>query len=205
MDSFKDASGELIGIPFAYGITIPLNNVIQMVIIVIAGLLSIKTTKEELHESNQFSWEPIKEVACLFIGIFVTMTPVLAILHAKGASLGLTESWHFFWATGLLSGFLDNAPTYLVFMTTASAIPAAEGIATMIGTIAPGLLLAVSAGSVFMGANTYIGNAPNFMVRSIAEENDVKMPSFFGYIGWTARFLIPLFILDTIIFFVFLK
>jgi Na+/H+ antiporter NhaD/arsenite permease-like protein len=205
MDSFKDAGGELIGIPFAYSITIPLNNVIQMMIIAIAGFLSIKTTKKELHESNHFSWGPIKEVACLFIGIFVTMAPVLAILRAKGASLGLTEDWHFFWATGVLSGFLDNAPTYLVFMTTASAIPTAEGVVTMIGTIAPGLLLAISASSVFMGANTYIGNAPNFMVRSIAEENDVKMPSFFGYIGWAARFLIPIFLLDTIIFIVFLS
>jgi Na+/H+ antiporter NhaD/arsenite permease-like protein len=202
MDSFKDVNGELIGIPFAYGITIPLNNVIQMIIIVIAGALSVKTTNKELHKANAFSWGPIKEVACLFIGIFVTMAPVLAILHAKGASLGLTEPWQFFWATGALSSFLDNAPTYLVFMTTASTIPATEGVVTMIGTIAPQLLLAVSAGAVFMGANTYIGNAPNFMVRSIAEENGVKMPSFFGYMGWAGRFLIPVFILDTFLFFI---
>ena len=202
LDSFRDAHGELIGIPFAYGITIPLNNVIQMLIIVLAGFLAVKTTKKELKEANHFTWGPIKEVACLFIGIFVTMAPVLAILHAKGASLGITEPWQFFWVTGALSSFLDNAPTYLVFMTTASALPAAEGLATMIGTIAPQLLLAVSAGAVFMGANTYIGNAPNFMVRSMAEEDGVKMPSFFGYMGWAGRFLIPVFIIDTFIFFI---
>ncbi|MDR3363629.1 MAG: sodium:proton antiporter [Clostridiales Family XIII bacterium] len=206
LDSLKDpATGEIIGIPFAYGISIPINNVIQMAIIVVAGLLSVRTTKKELHEQNHFTWGPIKEVACLFIGIFITMIPALAILHARGADLGLSEPWQFFWVTGALSSFLDNAPTYLVFMTTASSLPTAEGLTTLIGTIAPQILLAVSAGAVFMGANTYIGNAPNFMVRSIAEENEVKMPSFFGYMGWAVRFLIPVFIIDTIVFFVLLQ
>jgi Na+/H+ antiporter NhaD/arsenite permease-like protein len=206
IESLKDpATGEIIGIPFAYGITIPINNVIQMIIILVAGFLSIRTTRKELHEQNHFTWGPIKEVACLFIGIFITMIPALAILHARGAELGLSEPWQFFWATGALSSFLDNAPTYLVFMTTASAIETTAGVTTLIGAIAPGLLLAVSAGAVFMGANTYIGNAPNFMVRSIAEENNVKMPSFFGYMGWAARFLIPLFIIDTLVFFFLLQ
>jgi Na+/H+ antiporter NhaD/arsenite permease-like protein len=200
MDSWKDAAGEVIGIPFAYGISIPLNNVVQMVIILVAGFLSIKTTKKELHEQNHFTWGPIQEVACLFVGIFITMIPALAILHARGAELGLADPWQFFWVTGALSSFLDNAPTYLVFLTTASSL-GLDGLATSIGTIAPQLLLAISAGAVFMGANTYIGNAPNFMVRSIAEENKVKMPSFFGYMSWSGRFLIPLFVLDTIVFF----
>ena len=199
------ATGEALGIPFAYGISIPLNNVIQMVIIVLAGFLAVRTTKKELHTLNNFSWGPIKEVACLFIGIFITMIPALALLRTHGASLGITEPWQFFWATGMLSSFLDNAPTYLVFMTTASSLPVtAGGLVTSIGSIAPQLLLAISAGAVFMGANTYIGNAPNFMVKSIVEENKIKMPSFFGYMGWAGRVLLPVFILDTIIFFVWL-
>ena len=196
------ATGEVYGIPFAYGLSIPLNNVIQMAIIVCAAFLSLRTTKKELHKANHFTWAPIKEVACLFVGIFIAMIPALTILHARGAELGLAEPWQFFWVTGALSSFLDNAPTYLVFMTTSSAIPAGpDGLVTLIGTIAPQLLLAVSAGAVFMGANTYIGNAPNFMVRSIAEENEVKMPSFFGYMGWAGRFLIPLFVVDMLVFF----
>ena len=205
-ESFWDAAtGELIGIPFAYHLTIPLNNVIQIIIILIAAFLAMRTTKKELRENNNFTWGPIKEVACLFIGIFITMIPVLAILAARGAELGITQPWQFFWVTGALSSFLDNAPTYLVFMTTASALPAAGGLMTFIGPIAPQLLLAVSAGAVFMGANTYIGNAPNFMVRCIAEENGIKMPSFFGYMAWAGKVLIPLFILDTLVFFVLLQ
>jgi Na+/H+ antiporter NhaD/arsenite permease-like protein len=201
LDSWKDAAtGEIIGVPLPYGISLPMNNAIQMAIIVVAGFLSIKTTRKDLHERNHFTWGPIKEVACLFIGIFVTMIPALAILHARGGDLGLTEPWQFFWITGALSSFLDNAPTYLVFMTTAGSL-GTEGLATAVGSIAPQLLVAISAGAVFMGANTYIGNAPNFMVRSIAEENHVKMPSFFGYMGWSARFLIPLFVVDMLIFF----
>ena len=172
-----------------------------MIIILVAVFLSIRTTKKELHKLNNFNWGPIKEVACIFIGIFITMIPVLAILQAYGAELGINEPWQFFWATGILSSFLDNAPTYLVFMTTASAMPAAGGLMTYLGPIAPQLLLAVSAGAVFMGANTYIGNAPNFMVRTIAEDNGVKMPSFFGYMGWAGCFLIPLFVLNTFVFF----
>ncbi|MDR3305263.1 MAG: sodium:proton antiporter [Clostridiales Family XIII bacterium] len=201
LPSLQDAEGQMLGIPFAYGITLPINNVVQMIIIAAAGFLSIKTTKNALHKQNHFTWGPIKEVACLFVGIFLTMIPALAILHARGADLGLENPWQFFWVTGALSSFLDNAPTYLVFMTTATALPATAGLATTVGTIAAPLLLAISAGAVFMGANTYIGNAPNFMVRSIAEENQVKMPSFFGYMSWSGRFLIPLFIIDTIVFF----
>jgi Na+/H+ antiporter NhaD/arsenite permease-like protein len=187
-------------LPLPYGLELAMANVIQIIIIVVAGFLSIKTTKKELHEANHFTWGPIQEVACLFTGIFLTMIPALAILNARGGELGLTQNWQFFWATGALSSFLDNAPTYLVFMTTAGSL-GIDGLSTAVGTIAPSMLIAISAGAVFMGANTYIGNAPNFMVRSIAEENGVKMPSFFGYMGWSARFLIPLFIVDTVIFF----
>ena len=106
-----------------------------------------------------------------------------------------------FWATGALSSFLDNTPTYLVFMTTAGALGAAEGVVTTVGTIAVPMLIAISCGAVFMGANTYIGNAPNFMVKSIADENGVKMPSFFGYMAWSVGILIPVFLIDTLLFF----
>jgi Na+/H+ antiporter NhaD/arsenite permease-like protein len=174
---------------------------IQIAIILLAAVLSMKTTKKTIREDNFFTWGPIKEVGTLFIGIFITMIPALAILHSNGASLGLTSPAHFFWSAGALSSFLDNAPTYLVFMTTAGSLGATTGLSTAVGTIAPKILVAVSAGAVFMGANTYIGNAPNFMVRSVAEENHVKMPSFFGYMAWSGCFLIPLFILDTFIFF----
>ena len=106
-----------------------------------------------------------------------------------------------FWVTGLLSSFLDNTPTYLVFLTTAGTLGFTEGIVTALGTIPAKMLLAISAGAVFMGANTYIGNAPNFMVKSIADENGIRMPSFFGYLLWSFGILIPVFILDTLVFF----
>ena len=137
----------------------------------------------------------------LFAGIFVTMIPALAILQARGDELGLTSPAEFFWATGALSSVLDNAPTYLVFMTTAASLGATSGVATTLGVIDSHLLMAVSAGAVFMGANTYIGNAPNFMVRSIAVEAGVRMPSFLGYLRWSLGVLIPLFIINTLIFF----
>lgn len=199
------ATGELYGITlFKHGtetIVLPFTNIIRDVIILLAAYLSVKTTSKVIRTDNRFTWYPIQEVAILFIGIFITMIPALAILNARGAELGLETAAQFFWATGLLSSFLDNAPTYVVFMATAGSLGATEGLATAVGTIAPKILLAISAGSVFMGANTYIGNAPNFMVRSIAEENKIKMPSFFGYMGWSMVFLIPLFILNTLIFF----
>jgi Na+/H+ antiporter NhaD/arsenite permease-like protein len=194
-------TGELHGLPVYSGITLPFNSILQILLILLAGWLSIVTTKKEYRELNHFTWGPIKEVACLFIGIFITMIPALAILKARGGELGLAEPEHFFWVTGALSSFLDNAPTYLVFLTTAGSLGAAEGLSTSVGVIAENILLAISAGAVFMGANTYIGNAPNFMVRSIAEENDIKMPSFFGYMGWSLCCLIPLFIIDTFVFF----
>lgn len=175
-------------------------NIIKDVLLLVAAFLSMKTTKKEIREFNNFNWGAIEEVAKLFIGIFITMIPALAILGARGASLGLHSEWQFFWSTGMLSGFLDNTPTYLVFLTTAAAMGAAEGLVTAIGVVEVPILIAVSAGAVFMGALSYIGNAPNFMVRSIAEESNIKMPSFFGYMKWSFGILVPLFLLDTLIF-----
>ena len=197
---FDPATGELNGINIA-GVVLPFNSIIQMSIILIAAFLSMKTTKKETREFNSFTFAPIAEVAKLFIGIFLTMIPALAILKAHGADLGLTEPWQFFWITGALSSFLDNAPTYLVFLTTAGSIGFTDGVATTVGVVSTKILMAVSAGAVFMGANTYIGNAPNFMVKSIAEENGIKMPSFFGYMGWSLAILIPTFLVDMVIFF----
>lgn len=193
-------TGEVYGLNI-FGYTFQYNYMIQIAIIAVAAFLSMKTTKKEIREFNSFTFAPIEEVAKLFIGIFLTMIPALAILKANGASLGLEDPWQFFWITGLLSSFLDNAPTYLVFATTAGSLGFAEGVVTTVGIIAPKILLAVSCGAVFMGANTYIGNAPNFMVKSIAEENKIKMPSFFGYMAWSGSILIPIFVIDTLIFF----
>lgn len=118
-----------------------------------------------------------------------------------GPELGLSKPVEMFWATGVLSSFLDNTPTYLVFLTTAGSLGFAEGLATTLGTVPMKMLIAISCGAVFMGANTYIGNAPNFMVKSISDENGIRMPSFFGYMLWSICFLIPVFILDTLVFF----
>lgn len=170
--------------------------------------LSLLMTRRQTRLANRFTFYPILEVTVLFAGIFATMIPALAILEARGGQLGLREPWHFFWATGLLSGILDNAPTYLTFAATASGmmgteaahlnqlIHAAEG-----GIRGETLLTAISVGAVLMGANTYIGNGPNFMVKAIAEEAGVKMPSFFGYLKYSIGILFPLFILITLVFF----
>ena len=189
------------GIPVYDEIVFPYATVVEIILILLAAYLSLKTTKAETRQLNEFTYAPIAEVAKLFIGIFVTMIPALIFLKTHGAELGLSEPWQMFWATGALSSFLDNTPTYLVFLQTAGALGATQGIVTSVGTVSQLMLEAISAGAVFMGANTYIGNAPNFMVKSIAEENKIKMPSFFGYMGWSCAILIPTFILDMIIFF----
>ena len=191
---------ELYGINIG-GVVMPYTSIIQMAIILVAAGLSMKTTKKEVREANAFTFAPIEEVAKLFIGIFITMIPALALLKAHGASLGLEHPYQFFWATGTLSGFLDNAPTYLVFLTTAGGAHFAGGVHTTVGTVPVLDLMAISAGAVFMGALTYIGNAPNFMVKSIAEENKIKMPSFFGYMAWSFGILVPLFLGITAVFF----
>jgi len=169
--------------------------------------MSYLTTPAGLRAANKFNFHAIAEVACLFISIFITMQVPLEILNAKGASLGLQKPWQFFWATGVLSSFLDNAPTYVVFFETAVSLNF-EGIADAALVHLPSgrnlphtLLVAISCGAVFMGANTYIGNGPNFMVKSIAEQSGVKMPSFFGYMLYSGAILIPLFVVMTLIFF----
>ena len=180
--------------------------------IIIMGILSLIFTSTELREENEFSWFPIKEVGYLFAGIFVTMTPCLLLLLAgsKGALSFIVdvvkEPVHYFWITGILSSFLDNAPTYLTFFSTAlgkfySGVPESIAVSKLIAEN-PIYLMAISAGAVFFGANTYIGNAPNFMVRSIAEEAGTPMPSFFGYmLKYSIIFLFPVFIIISLIFF----
>ena len=203
LEAFVDAeTGMTFGFS-VFGVHIGVEYVVQIALILLAAALSWVTTSKDDRSRNNFEWAPIAEVAKLFIGIFVTMIPALAILRAYGGSLGLDSPLGFFWATGALSSFLDNSPTYVVFLTTAGALgtDAAGAVATTVGSVDPTILLAISAGAVFMGAVTYIGNAPNFMVKNIAEGAGVKMPSFFGYIGWALAFLTPVFIIDSLLFF----
>jgi Na+/H+ antiporter NhaD/arsenite permease-like protein len=167
--------------------------------LVIVGLafLSYSWTDAELRRANRFSFGPILEVAALFAGIFVTMLPALDLLRARGASLGVREPWQFFWASGALSSFLDNAPTYLTFLALARGL----GLPAEVAGVPEAILAAISLGAVFMGANSYIGNGPNFMVRAIAEERGVKMPSFGGYMVWSGLVLLPIFVVVTLVFF----
>jgi len=166
-------------------------------VMVAAAILSVWKTPAGVREENEFTYHPIEEVAILFAGIFATMIPALLILKARGGELGVTSPAHFFWASGILSSFLDNAPTYLTFFSLAQGL----GGTGLVAGVARPILRAISAGSVFMGANSYIGNAPNFMVKAIAEEAGVRMPSFFGYMAWSCGILLPVFALVTLIFF----
>ncbi len=198
---FQDASGHVRGIPIYGEVMLSFPSLIEIVIILLAAFLSFRTTKSQIRVKNHFTWGAIQEVAVLFVGIFITMQPALMILKEKGAALGLSMPWEMFWTTGALSSFLDNTPTYLVFLTTAGTLGAASGILTTVGTISIKMLMAISCGAVFMGAVTYIGNAPNFMVKSISDENGIRMPSFFGYVFMSFKYLIPLFLIDTLVFF----
>ena len=162
-----------------------------------ASALSLAFTAREVREENRFTFHPIAEVAALFAGIFLTMLPALDVLHARGRDLGLTEPWQFFWGAGFLSSFLDNAPTYLTFVAIAQSL----GLPPEVAGMSHRVLAAISAGAVFMGANTYIGNGPNFMVRSIAQERGIKMPSFLGYMAYSGAVLIPVFVVVTLVFF----
>lgn len=155
----------------------------------------------ERREKNVFTLGPIVEVAILFAAIFVTMAPVLEMLNANAAALGLGTPRQFFWTTGALSSVLDNAPTYLAFASAAAGLQNIPPHGAYIGAIDPPVLAAISTGAVFMGANTYIGNAPNFMVKAIAEESGVKMPSFFGYMVYSGGILIPLFVVVSLVLF----
>ena len=199
--TFQNDAGEVLGIHIYGHVVLTYPALIEIIIILLAALLSFKTTGQEIRTKNHFTWGAIREVAVLFFGIFITMQPALMILKNIGGSLGITEPLQMFWVTGMLSSFLDNTPTYLVFLTTAGAMNFSKGIATALGIVPVNMLLAISCGAVFMGANTYIGNAPNFMVKAISDENGIKMPSFFGYIIWSLCILIPVFILDALIFF----
>jgi Na+/H+ antiporter NhaD/arsenite permease-like protein len=166
-------------------------------VLILMSVMSLLTTKRECRIDNKFTYNPILEVAILFAGIFITMVPALLILNARGAELGIVKPWQFFWATGSLSSFLDNTPTYLAFFSMAQGL----GLNGDMMGIPPIFLKAISAGAVFMGANSYIGNGPNFMVKVIAEEYKLKMPSFFGYMAYSFAILIPLFIVVTLVFF----
>jgi Na+/H+ antiporter NhaD/arsenite permease-like protein len=196
------------GISFeVLGTPVELQSLLRDGLLIGVTLWSLAITPRGVREKNQFSWGPMQEVAKLFIGIFLTMVPVLAMLKAgeAGAFAAVTRAvtgsdgqpmpWAYFWFSGALSAFLDNAPTYLVFFNLAGGDPQA-----LMTTLAP-TLAAISAGSVFMGAMSYIGNAPNFMVKAIAEERGIQMPSFFGYMAWSCAVLLPLFVLMTFIWF----
>ncbi len=199
---FSDALGrasEAIHFPF-----------VREVILVILAIASLRIGPRGPRASNHFSWAPIIEVAVLFAGIFATMIPALAILQARGADIGLTDPWHYYWATGGLSSFLDNAPTYLAFTSVAQGQVGVDTVGALTSTgIIPSLglapakfLAAISCGAVMMGANTYIGNAPNFAVKCVAEHAGLKMPSFFGYMAYSIAVLIPIFLIVTAVFFI---
>jgi Na+/H+ antiporter NhaD/arsenite permease-like protein len=168
----------------------------EALIVALTGL-SLWLTAREIHRANEFSHRPMAEVAVLFFGIFLTMIPALELLEARGSELGVREPWQFFWAAGGLSSFLDNAPTYLTFLALAQSLHAGDEVVGVPHRI----LAAISVGAVFMGANTYIGNAPNFMVKAIAEASGVRMPSFLGYMLYSGGILLPLFALVTWLFF----
>lgn len=189
------------------GTEVGLPGLVRDIGLIIVTVVSLQITPGSVHADNQFNWAPMQEVAKLFAGIFLTIIPVIAMLkagvdgpfsaivRAVTNADGSPNPAMYFWATGVLSSFLDNAPTYLVFFNTAGGNPQ-----ELMTTLAP-TLAAISAGAVFMGANTYIGNAPNLMVKAIAEDRGVKMPSFFGYMAWSVGILVPLFVLLTWLFF----
>ena len=208
----------LLGVVFAVALLVPgqkfpgtnwtLPNIyLREIVQLLLAFTAYKTTSAAIRKANSFNFIAIGEVAALFIGIFITMQVPIEILRIKASSLGLNQPIHFFWFTGILSSFLDNAPTYVVYFETAGSLtahgmPLMENLATATGSIAIPLLTAISCGAVFMGANTYIGNGPNFMVKSIAEQSGIKMPSFFGYMLYSGAILIPLFVVITFIFFI---
>jgi Na+/H+ antiporter NhaD/arsenite permease-like protein len=190
-----------------FGVDLPVQDAVRCTVMLLVASVSFGLTPNRIHHANHFTWEPVLEVARLFFGIFVTMAPVLLMLKAGSAGTfaplamlvndlhGQPVNAMYFWLTGLLSSLLDNAPTYLVFFNLAGA-DAHHLMHDMAST-----LTAISAGAVFMGANTYIGNAPNFMVKAIAQSRGVRMPGFFGYMAWSGVFLVPVFVMMTWLFF----
>ncbi len=183
----------LIGIVLAVFAPEPWRELIMLAM----ALLGHRWTPEDYRKKNAFTFLPIAEVAILFLGIFITMVPALDLLRAHGQRFGITQPWQFFWLAGGLSSFLDNAPTYLTFVSLGQSLKLSGPV---LGLPAA-LLRAISLGAVFMGANTYIGNGPNFMVKAIAEEMHVKMPSFFGYMAYSGAVLLPIFLAVTLVFF----
>ena len=194
------------GIGFdVYGTRVELQNIVRDMVMVALALLSLKLTPNEHRAANGFTFEPIREVAILFAGIFICIVPVLAMLQAgRGGAFawliaavtapdGAPREIAYFWLTGMLSAFLDNAPTYLVFFELAG------GDATKLMTTMAPTLAAISMGAVFMGALTYIGNAPNFMIYAIAVERGVRMPSFFVYLAWSFAILMPVFVILSVV------
>jgi len=182
---------------------------VREVILFVLAALSLAFGPRGPRASNHFSWRPIIEVGVLFAGIFATMIPALALLQARGGEIGLTQPWQYFWASGGLSSFLDNAPTYLAFtsvaqgqmgVSTVGALTVSHAVAGL-GFSPAQLLAAISCGSAMMGANTYIANAPNFAVKAIAEHSGLRMPSFFGYMAYSMAVLIPIFVVVTVVFF----
>ncbi len=174
---------------------------LREIVLVVIIFLSLYTTKKQVREANHYSWAPIIEVAVLFVGIFATMTPALIYLNANAANLGLTQPWQFYYSAGTLSSFLDNAPTAVAFHSVATGLPMTEGV-PMVAGVQEVLLKAIATASVFFGAMTYIGNGPNFMVKAIAEESGLRMPSFFGYMfKFSLVVLLPLYIIVQLIFF----
>jgi Na+/H+ antiporter NhaD/arsenite permease-like protein len=166
-------------------------------VFILMSVMSLLTTRRQCRVDNKFNYNPILEVAILFAGIFITMVPALLILNTRAAELGIAKPWQFFWAAGSLSSFLDNTPTYLAFFSLGQGL----GLNGDVMGIPSIFLKAISAGAVFMGANSYIGNGPNFMVKAIAEEYKLKMPSFFGYMAYSFAILIPLYVVVTFLFF----
>jgi len=196
------------GVEFdVFGTHVALQNAVRDVLLALVTLASLALTPKSARAGNAFNWAPMEEVAKLFAAIFITIVPVITILRAgqAGAFAGVVHlvtdtsgkpvDIAYFWATGLLSSFLDNAPTYLVFFNLAG------GDAQALMTTGASTLAAISAGAVFMGANTYIGNAPNFMVKAIAESRGIRMPSFFGYLAWSSVVLLPIFVITGWLFF----
>lgn len=183
---------------------------VREVILVLLAIASLRLGPRGPRAANHYKWAPMIEVGVVFAGIFATMIPALALLEARGAAIGLSEPWQYYWATGGLSAFLDNAPTYLAFSSMAQGQVGAASIGALTAThIIPGLgiapaqfLTAISTGAVMMGAVTYIGNAPNLAVKAIADHSGLKMPSFLGYFKYSLPLLIPIFIVETFVFFI---
>jgi Na+/H+ antiporter NhaD/arsenite permease-like protein len=180
-----------------------LSSPFREIVMVAMAFLSLVFTSKKTRERNHFTYRPIVEVAVLFAGIFITIVPLLTLLSVKGVELSITKPWQFFWLTGGLSSILDNAPTYLAFFSLGESVTRAMpvGLANAVAGVHVDLLRAISCGAVFMGAMSYIGNGPNFMVKTIAESHRVKVPHFFGYMAYSTVILLPIFLVITLLFF----